>query len=557
MSETKNSSAAPSPAVADDLIKQRADKLIADWARQKLTYEGNRDARELDITVEEARAEGIVAGNEIYIGRRIIDANIARETPTFIQFISSSARHITLTDPLGNLPPDKLSVAEDAFTRAFRIDNWEEVHRQAIDSMELHGRGVFFALPAPLSALSTKLAYLPIEDFIFPTELRSLQTANMLAVSYKITGDQLTEWTKTIGFLPDEVKAIVDKITVSELVTRMFELQQLFFRVAGIVYTAWYSYDTKRILKSATPYTSGACDREGNPQPATQYPFFPIYSRVTETPQIIERKGHAHEDRHDQEGLTALWTNYTNASTRASELYITSTQPDLSGNPEVTQTDFIIEHGKCVKSPVNFISPPWPDASGLSTMQALRTENSSQAGQVDYAALNKRGSRTTATELDMAKDQADQSKSLPLTTFSMFYGMALQYQYEIWAGNIKSGYLKADPITMEVVASGCIATPAGSIDYVERNAKLKRLQGALEMFGTSPLLIAEIQKEIIQLAFPKEAARWAPLLQDQRTQIGQELIRLVEGIKTMVPPEQQAQVDQILQQATAAFTPPK
>lgn len=535
--------------------------MIAEWDTHIVRLvEDNRDAFELDVSVDEARARGIVDGNETYIGRRVIAANISRELPSFIQYLAGSYRHITAKCISHELPSHALAAIELEFTKAFRLGSWLEYHMQAVQSMELHGRGVFFVMPDsnPESPLGTAAAYVAPEDFVFPLKARDLQKASMIGIRYSISDLQYDEWKVKYQWDPAVAEEVRESITESQRVNEMYVIYLMLQKRAGIVEAFWFSNEKQKILRKPYPYHTGMYDGTGAPVPVDRYPLYPVYYQITEDPYLIERKGRAHADMHDQEALTMGWTASVNGQIRASETYISLADNGLTENPEIAQTDFVVQPGRVLKKKVEFHHAPWPDSSMLATMQALRTENASQAGQVDYAAMERKGSRKTATELDLAQEQTDKSRSIPLTMFSLGYGDMLRFMWSVLVANMRSGFnttfLADQPDVREMVIQATITVaPAGDIDYIERNDKLKLLMQLYPTYaqtGAGPVFL----QKILELAFPNDYAQLAPLLQDNTRALGAQLTNVLQHLPPdAVPPGDQPALQQLIAAGAQSF----
>ena len=396
-----------------DQLVARCGVLVDNWSKISDSIDTNRDAEALDITPQEARARGIVVGNETYVGRRIIATNIQREMPTYIKYLSGSYRHITAI-ALDNTPVTVLSALEEDFTLSFRVGNWLEQHIQALSSFALQGRGVFMVIPS-MGELNTALVYIPPEDFVFPLDTRDLQFAPLIGIRYSISVDQFKAWRKNYQWEEEACNKIIDANPEADRVQTMYPVYLMLMKTDTGVQAFWFHKESNQLLRTPYAYNAGFMNGDGTAAVTRDYPIFPVYYQITENPKIIERKGRAHADMHDQEAMTMLWTSSVNASMRSSELYIGLDETGNTENPEIVQTEFIMEPGKILKRPVKFYSPPAPDGSILATAQALRVENSAQAGQVDFAAQARKDSRKTATELDLAKSQTDDTQAVSLT----------------------------------------------------------------------------------------------------------------------------------------------
>lgn len=554
-------------------MEARCGVLIDDWlVREAKVIEENRDAHELDVTAVEARERGIVQGNETFIGRRVIAGNIQRELPTFIQYFSGSYRHVTCISVDNQVDLPTLTAIESEFTHGFRVGNWLEQHIQTISSMALHGRGIFMLLSRPNTPLGTVPVYVPPEDFIFPLGARDIQKCPLLAIGYTITIDQFDAWAKAFKWEPSEVAAIRGTVPDMNLVNQMFRVHMILTKIvtpasdkvaeSTIVNVAWYSIDRRKMLSKAVEFDAGFRAQDGTNQSTDTYPLFPIYYNITENPNLIERKGRAFEDMHDQEALTMIWSAIVNGCLRASEVYVSLKDKGTVENPEITQTTFIMDPGKILKQAIDFNHAPWPDSTMLQSANALRTENSSQAGQVDFAAQARKDSRKTAKELTLAQEQTSANNTVPLTMFSSGYKGLIQFQWKVLQNNITTGFnqdfLKTRPDARAQIPGKLIQmSPAGDVDFVERQEKLKLYTQYFQLFqGTA---VGEFfLKKILELAFPLDYPQIVPLLQDNKNDMGMALIHLLQNVPPeAIPPDAQPKLAQILAQAQQTFGNPQ
>ena len=542
-----------------DVLVNKCGVLVDNWNKIATSIDTNRDAEALDITPQEARGRGIVIGNETYVGRRIIATNIQREMPTYIKYLSGSYRHISAI-ALDNTPVTALSALEEAFTLSFRVGNWLEQHIQALSSFALQGRGVFMCIPSA-TPLNTTLVYIPPEDFIFPLDTRDLQFAPLIGIRYSISVDQFKVWRKTYQWEEAACSKIIDANPEADRVQTMYPVYLMLMKTEGGVQAFWFHRESNQLLRTPYPYNAGFMNEDGTAAATKDYPIFPVYYQITENPKLIERKGRAHADMHDQEAMTMLWTSSVNASIRSSELYIGLDETATTENPEIAQTEFIMEPGKILKKPVKFYSPPAPDGSILATAQALRVENSSAAGQVDFAAQARKDSRKTAKELTLAQTQTDQNQAVSLTMFASGYRAALQFQWLVLQFNMASGYnttfLVTDPASQAVLKTAKVyITPAGDVDFVERETKMKlytQYYALIEGTALAPFFL----NKILELAFPKEYQQMAPLITDNSKQMGAALLQIVENLPpTAIPPDQAGKLQEIIAEAQKTFGTP-
>lgn len=529
----------------------------------------NRDAYELDISVDQARARKMVLGNETFIGRRVIAENIKRELPVFIQYLKGSYRHVTAVGD--QVPLEVLNSVEGEVTKACRTGPWLETHIKTVNAMGLHGRGIFMVIPDSENLMDTDVVYIPTTDFIVPINSRDFQQAPMLGIRYMISESQFKEWAKTHKWSSEKAKAILDAYSTAETVYRNFKVYLVMTRTSSGIQQFWYSEDPNHMLSDPVPLFVGkmapgpmgpmAMGQAPSfvPVATETYPVFPVFYEITENPVLIELKGRAHADMHDQEALTMGWTSYVNGMIRSSELFAARDQQAVVENPETLQSTVLIKPGVVTKEKLIFYTPPAPDAGALMALQALRTENASGAGQTDFAASNRKDSRKTATELNAAKEQAVQSQTIPLTNFGIGYAALLNFRWSILQFNVESGFntkfLAARPEARALVGQISIL-PAGDVDYVARDEKLTKYTNFYQLFAQTPAGIYFLKK-ILELAFPDEYKQIEPLLQDNSRAVGQLMLELLKALPPQItqalPPEIQGQLQQAIQTADQLY----
>lgn len=556
------SSSGEHPELKEAVLESQCTALVRDYSQSVSTIDEARDLYNLDISSQEAREKHIVAGNEIYVGRRVCMANIKRELPTMIQYLTGSYRHVSArARPGTQLDTGILSAVESELTDALRSGNWLTDHIQAVSSMQLHGRGVFMVVPEidPLSVLGCKIDYVAPENFVFPVKTKNLQKCPMLGVIYELSSIQLKKWATDYQWTPDIMAKYNLDDTNKDHTTLTYKVYLMLKKVNDIVMSFWYSEEHKKLMSKPVQFNAGLFDANGKAQPTKMYPIFPIFYDINDNPALIERHGRAFLDMHDQEALTMGHTAILNACLRSAELYASRDQPGNAENPEVTQTDFQIEPGYVVKSPIKFHSPPSPDPVMLTALQNLKTENASDANQVDFAATARKDSRKTAKELSLAADQASEGRTVPITMFSIGYDQLLTYIWDIVQHNVASqwnrGFMAANQEIRALVAQKLIRIrPAGDIDYLERNEKLKRYTNFYPMFADKGRIAIFFLEKILEYGFPDEYPQMKPLLQDNTAQMGAALLELVKGIPPgVIPPEMQAKFQEIVANAEQVF----
>jgi hypothetical protein len=196
----------------------------------------------------------------------------------------------------------------------------------------------------------------------------------------------------------------------------------------------------------------------------------------------------------------------------------------------------------------------------LTALQNLKTENSADANQVDFAATARKDSRKTAKELSLAADQANEGRTIPITMFSIGYDQMLAFIWDIICNNVGTNFNKAflarNPDIRQLVAQKLIRLrPAGDVDYLERNEKLKRYTNFYPMFADKGRIAVFFLEKILEYAFPDDFRQMKPMLQDNTMQMGMALLQIVKNLPpTAVPPELQGKLQEIIANAEQVFS---
>ena len=507
--------------------------------------------------MDEARQLELVEGNETFIGRRIIAENINRELPTFIQYLQQSYRHVSAAGP--GIPIEALNAIEAEYTAGHRTTGWLTPELQAASASALHGRGYLMVVPDPENEiLQTRVEYVATEDVICPLNLREFQNAPMIAVRYLIPMTTFELWATEKKWKKDTVNGIKKQEAPDRAVTKQVPVYLVMLRFNGVIHHFWYTDSPAQEILSEEilPLFTGHMGKDQTALPSPVYPLFPLYYQITENPVLLERKGRARLDMHDQEAATMGWTAFINGNLRASEIYIALDEPAMTENPEVVQTSECIKPGVVSKRKLTFYSPKAPEAGALVALQALRTENASGAGQVDFAAQNRQDSRKTATELQAASEQAQRHQTVPLTMFALGYSDLLAYRFGVVQTNVASGanlkFLESRPEIRQILDKVEVR-PAGDIDFVQRNEKLTKLTSYFPLYQNTAVGPVFLQK-ILELAFPDDYAQMGPLLQDQSRAVGQMMLQVLQALPpNTLPPEDFAKVQNIVQQAQQVY----
>src|SRR5437773_4314465 len=298
----------------------------------------------------------------------------------------------------------------------------------------------------------------------------------------------------------------------------------------------------------------------------TDYPIIILPYLETEQEAITDHKSRTFLDQDKQEALTSLWSAFVNGTNRAANAYASPKNP--RGGGAIKQLALTLTNGAVYSEPLDFWSSPYPNPVMLSAAQALDIQNSQEAGQISFAAQNRKDSRKTATEISASLQQASLLGSVQLVQVSIYFRRVYALAWRIiqsralqdklrFLRNIETG-----ENNKQIVGLTYTVFPAGDVDVVLRAQKLQRMMQFWPVVATTPAGTPFLKK-LLQLGFPEEAEELLKTLEaeSQRKTIIASLLQIVKGSVTQpefsqLSPEEQQNLGQILQAAQASLQQP-
>jgi len=561
--------ASPSKAAQFDYAKEktRIDQLIGQWAAENEAIKFRREARKKEVNVSEEQQKGTIPANGTFIARRIIDRNIRLEKPELVAYLEQSPRTV-LFKSLSQPTVDTVPLA-DWFTLGVRYRGWAEPWHRVIDSTCLHGCGwveIRYDMDKPFNVA---LEYTPRESLIFPAKLRkSIQKCERILRCYEYLPNELEDAVVAYKFNSEVVKRLCEsqKEANRELPIKVYKV---FIKRDSIIYVGWYAQDAKEDawLKAPEPLSFGIIGQNSQLQPVSFFPFVAYLYEFTEEEEFLSVKGRAAKDLADQDALSQLWTGIVNGTTIASE--IQASYVNDPANP-AGQENTVIKGGIISNREIKHWQAQYPDPFILTVAQALSTENLQSAGKVDYAAQNRQDSRKTATEINSARDQSQRLSSVNIVPLATAVTEVYTYIWHIVQQQIQ--YSLANPAAPLIDIPEHIdpilwtdrfeLSPAGDVEVIKRAEKMSNLQQDMPLFQGTPVYL-DLLSKYLELRFPDEAATWKAKLQGMDPMvIMQQLMAIISQVPVNVfPPEQQQEIQTVMQNATAALgiqsaTPP-
>ena len=240
----------------------------------------------------------------------------------------------------------------------------------------------------------------------------------------------------------------------------LYRIQKLMFRVSGIVHVAWYCktfcndwlrkprplYIGRRKINPAfqqwqqqqqqqqqmqqmamlqqrmAPQGANAINTNPSTQPQpqpqsqppppqsteayeTNFPYILFPYLISENDTIAHLKGRVFLDQDLQEAVCSLVSSACTQTRRAAGMYF-SKDVDDPNDDILMQKNIFFKPGALINSKVKAFNLSPPDPSTFSAINQLISGNQNETSQVNFAVQNRKDSRKTAKEVEVATDQA-------------------------------------------------------------------------------------------------------------------------------------------------------
>lgn len=550
----------------------------------------NRKNRYYDFDVEALRKDGKLLQDETIFPRRVINTNMERGAAPYIQFVKNTRRTAIIrstTDP--NVQTELL---ERDFTRLMRYDGWELPQFKVLDSCMLHGWASIQTMFDPDMPGDVAQKFLAHDKLIFPVDSVNLQNSELISVIIDVTLSKLRTWIEKYGFDERVTQELIHRERGDSYNDNTVQVKHLFYRGKdGRIYSAWYHLNCTDWLKKPKLLWLGKRDvvkptvdtgfgelhvgvnLTGPVQPTrgeklyeTEYPIELYIFSDTEEEKIIEHRGRGFFDLATQQAQTNIWSGYLNKMIRSSNVYASPKQVNESsgtGAPKLIEAIKLL-NGGMYDQPVDFWEFPMPDTTPLMAIQALSTENQQDTNQLAFTVLNRDDARKTKREMDLAVEEQGMVNSIKLTLWSIFQRRIATRAFDIVLNRARQGllpaFLKLDDEADEeekqarayLLDQEYELRAAGDQEVIEKSDTLQKMQQFFPIIQNTPLG-PQFLGDMLALSFPEKGAEYARILMEQRPEkaIMASLVQLVNGLMAsgVVPPDQQQQIQAILQQA--------
>ena len=539
-------------------LQVKVKKLADLWKGEIDATEARRRLRYMEININENRQSGKFKADEIYIPIHVINDNITKESAQYIAYLTTSRNSAIFKPKIFTQIP--MANIENWFTKLVRYPGWEIPFFRVLDGAATHAWDsveVVFDADKPGHF---GIKHLKHENCWFSRDTESLQQQSCIVVNCKCSKAELEKFPEINLEQLDNV--FKDKEHIQQE-TSLMNIQKVFYKEKdGLVYVCWMNYEKcTDFLRGPKPLwlgrksmvidsISGQVVQTPNIY-ESQFPIEPLLYLMSEDSRIMSSKGRCMLDEYIQEAASSLVSSIVNSWHRASIIMGAPKTPVLGGAIEQTKTP--IEGGRWYNQPVDFFHMPYPDAGGMTLVQALLTQNKSETSQVNFAVNNREDSRKTAREISAASQQSTLLSGAQVTLFSMFLRNVFTRCWSIAQSQAQQGLLNQNDLSPEYLNLEYELYSAGDIEVVQREETLQKLQASWPVIANTPAALP-VLKDILTLAFPSQADKYVSALEQSgqdSTKISQALALILDTIikshSDVIPPEDQQKVQQLLQ----------
>lgn len=541
----------------DDAAKE-IHRLNSHLQTQATKADEHRLLRHPTIDIDAEQRSGHLAPDELYIPLHLVDMNIRREQARYVSYISSS-RRVAIFKSLNDVTFDS-TVLEEDFTDKARYTGWQTSIFRIIDSMQLHGYGV-----AEVSFDVTKPGHFAVNDVNFedlglPEDARDIQACEMIVHRHYFTDLQLKRMAETDDFNKEQV----NNLDFKELAENysLMEVQKVLFKKNNVVYVGWACIDRcNDWVRKPRPLFLGK-RQQGEELFETQYPYVLFPYNINEDTTISLMKGRAELDEYAQESATSLLSSFVTAHRRASGLYFAKDNNDP--NNTNVQTSVFFTPNALIDSNIKQFQLSPPDSSIMGAIQTILGQNMQETSQVNFAAMNRKDSRKTATEVQAATSEAQALSASQVALFSIALKKVYTQCWNIYRSRTIEGLIQASIPPNFFTDHEYSIRPAGDADVIERQEKINKMMQAwpvVQQTGAASLFL----KRFVSMLFPEDGQAYVQAIQDDntKTQLLMQLQTIVQSLITDPETGQlseeaqpyQQQLQQIMQQVQQVLNP--
>lgn len=547
------------------LARPTIQNLVNEWQAERSETEVRRKTRKIELDVEKLRQSGEIGEDETFIPVRVIDTNIQREQPPYINYLKNS-RRLAIFKCVDNHKQNTQQL-EAEFTEGMSYLNWETPHFKCLDGSQTHGWDAVEIVYDESKPLHCAVEHIGHDKLFFPKTAISLQDSPELIREYNPTRLRLESFITNFGFNPVQVNMMLDKIKDSPSKSNeTLTIYKRLFKHEGIVHVAWFALSDgvsdwlkqpeplyigidKKATKmteqpSIDPLTSQQIMQQvpsesWEPASITIYPIAMLPYRESEEPTLTEFKGRVFLDENKQEACTSILSAFVNRLNRSANIYGSPSTEDGTGAGLKELSDIKLTNGKVLNRPFTFWSMDGPDPMILTALEYLDQANANETNQVNFAVNNRQDSRKTAKEISSSEQQQSLLNGVQLTLFSTYIrtiyslcwliaqSQAMQNKIKLLQIEVQEPQISPidgspiiDPATgqpivktsmqnnVQVISYQYNIKAAGDVDVVQRQEKIAQMKQDWPVIAGTPLA-AIFLADLMRLEYPESGDAYA------------------------------------------------
>jgi hypothetical protein len=553
-------------------------RIVNDWDSEVKQTDIRRSIRDIDVDNESLRKAGKLDEDESLIPDRVIDTNIQREIPPFINYLKNS-RRLAIFTCISNPDITDSQRLELEFTRGMTYPNWETPFYKEIDGAATHGWDAMEVVYDTSKPLNVGVEQIGHDKLFFPKSCLDIQDAARIIRAYDVTIEQLKKFVESFSFSREQVGKIIATRSRKNDEPETVRIYKKLCKCDGSVWVGWFSLDhgCDDWLKAPIPLVLGIKEKQitqvqvpttvmgplgpeqvmtSQPQeswvdvPVKQYPIFILPYRETEKPRVVDHYGRVFLDKYKQEAMTSILSSFVTGLYRATQVYASRSQDDGTGSSLGEENNVSLVGNRILNKPITFFHSDYPDPMVLKALQYFDVANAAETNQVSFATNNRQDSRKTATEIESSQQQQALLNSVQLTLFSThirsIYSLAwMIVQSQAMQSVIKFLLIKIqvpqiNPMTKdpvigldgqpvmqdqwvndeEIIKQVYDVRAAGDVDVIQRSEKIQQMKQDWPVISETVLKDAFLA-ELIRLQYPDSGNKWATILETQGNQFNQ------------------------------------
>jgi hypothetical protein len=263
----------------------------------------------------------------------------------------------------------------------------------------------------------------------------------------------------------------------------------------------------------------------------TEYPYFLFPYLISENDTISHLKGRVYLDQDVQEAVSSLLSSTVTQARRASAMLFSRDTNDPNADI-LMEKNIYFKNGSIINGKISEFHLSPPDPGMFQAIQLLVSGNQNETSQVNFAVQNRKDSRKTAKEIEVATQQSQILSTVQVVLFSL----ALKSMYTKMATVIQSrvlcGIIKVQPSLMPLYQRQWLVKPSGDTDVIEKQQLIQTMMSAWPVIQNTPCSQAFLT-DLIEKMFPENAPKYLQAFMQANQQQQSQQAQMSQKIQEM------------------------